>query len=78
MASPTNLTDRISNLRDRKGGSAVVSGEGMKETKRSPKKRGKVRSERRLADDYFMMFVYALLAFAFAGQLFLIVWLDLF
>ena len=78
MASPTNLTDRISNLRDRKGGSAVVRGETPQDNDFRQKEKRKVKNERRLADDYFMMFVYALLAFAFASQLFLIVWLDLF
>ena len=75
MAELTNLTDRISHLRDRKGGSPLVQGtNGPK----APKKGfdSKKQPERKLATDYFMLFVYALLAVALIAQLTLIVWLD--
>ncbi|PXA05418.1 hypothetical protein DDZ13_00695 [Coraliomargarita sinensis] len=75
MPELTNLTDRISHLRDRKGSSPVVQGGGVPEEPKpsAPKKR---RPERKFATDYFMLFVYALLAFALVAQLALIVWLD--
>lgn len=75
MPELTNLTDRISHLRDRKGSSPVVQGGGApEEPKQAPRKRK--RPERRFATDYFMLFVYALLAVALVAQLALIVWLD--
>lgn len=75
MAELTNLTDRISHLRDRKGSSPVMQGGNTPEPPQSAplKKR---RSERKFATDYFMLFVYALLAIALVAQLGLIVWLD--
>lgn len=75
MAELTNLTDRISHLRDRKGGSAVVQG-GNRET-RPPGKMRKRSPERRFATDYFMVFVYALLGIAVFTQFVLIAWLDI-
>ena len=75
MAELTNLTDRLSHLRDRKGGSPVVQGGQMPE---APKLKVKRKlSERKFATDYFMLFVYALLAVAMLAQLALIGWLDL-
>lgn len=75
MPEPTNLTERISHLRDRKGSSIVVKGSDAPEpsTRAYAKKR---QPERRLATDYFMLFVYALLAVALIAQMALIVWLD--
>jgi hypothetical protein len=75
MPEPTNLTDRISHLRDRKGHSPVVRGGGRPE---KPKDGGskRKRPERKFTTDYFMIFVYALLAIALTVQLVLIVWLD--
>jgi len=82
----TNLTDRISHLRDRRGGSAIVrAGETENPDKRtpkdSPKKRAKAKvhrpTERRFSNDYFMFFVYALLVVAVLSQFALIVWLDI-
>ncbi len=74
MAELTNLTDRISHLRDRKGGSAVVQGGGA--DPRLPAKTPKRSPERRFATDYFMIFVYALLGIAMFTQFILIAWLD--
>ena len=77
MPGPTNLTDRISHLRDRKGSSPVVQG-GQAGAVANEARQSKVRKpERAFATDYFMLFVYALLVIAFATQLLLIVWLDL-
>jgi nitrate reductase NapE component len=75
MAELTNLTDRISHLRDRKGGSSVVKGGGAPEAPEAPSRK-RSRPERKFATDYFMLFVYSLLAVALVAQLALIVWLD--
>lgn len=76
MAGPTNLTDRISHLRDRTDGSSIVrAGQAPHPAPRQRPARRR-RPERRCATDYFMLFVYALLAVALAAQLGLIVWLD--
>jgi len=74
MAELTNITDRISHLRDRKGGSAVLQQEDRQSRPPKPRKRS---LERRFATDYFMMFVYALLAVAVFTQFVLIAWLDI-
>lgn len=74
MAELTNLTDRISHLRDRKGGSPVMKGSPPPEAPK-PSKKPKT-PERKFATDYFMLFVYALLAVALVTQLGLVVWLD--
>lgn len=78
MPEPTNLTDRISHLRDRKGGSLIAqAGEApTPDPPKVPQKHRRRRLERKFAADYFMLFVYALLAIAFVVQLGLIVWLD--
>ena len=75
MAELTNLTDRISHLRDRKGSSPVVQG-GDREPYTPNKKTNKL-PERRFANDYFMVFVYALLGVAVLTQFVLIVCLDI-
>ena len=76
MSSPTNLTDRITYLRDRKGGSKIVRGNHSEKT--SPlKKKPKNRRERRFAADFFMIIAYSLLSFAMLAQIFLIIWLDI-
>lgn len=80
MAEMTNLTDRIAQLRERKGGSRIVGGNrpGPEEPEKAPaRKKKKTRfRERKLAPDYFAIFVYTLLAFTLGVQFFLIVWLD--
>ena len=72
MTELTNLTDRISHLRDRQGGSAIIDGKGP-----MPSSRPKHARERKFATDTFVLFVYALLGMAIFAQLVLIVWLDL-
>ena len=75
MAELTNLTDRISHLRDREGSSPVVQG-GVREPN-SPIVPSRTKlTERRFANDYFIIFVYALLGVAVLTQLALLVWLD--
>ena len=75
MGEMTNLTDRISHLRDRKGGSAIVTSNQQNPQPEKPK--AKQLPERRLASDYFMFFVYLLLATAMGTQLLLIIFLDI-
>jgi len=74
MSELTNLTDRLAHLRDRKGSSPVITGNESKPT--PPRKTRKKLPERRFATDYFMFFVYALLAVAVFTQFVLIAWLD--
>ena len=91
MGELTNLTDRLSHLRDRKGGSDIVRGQNPKpekppvapktpkaqKAKSKPARPLKINSERKFAPDYFMFFAYTLLGIALGAQLFLILWLDL-
>jgi hypothetical protein len=70
MAQLTNVTDRISHLRDRKGGSPIMDGH-------KPIPKTKHTRERTFATDLFVLFVYALLGIAIFTQLLLLVWLDL-
>ena len=76
MAQLTNLTDRLSHLRDRKGGSPIMHGYGGQPPS-APLRDRKSTAERKFATDYFMLFVYVLLAIAMCAQLFLLIWLDL-
>jgi hypothetical protein len=75
MSSPTNLTDSIARLRDRKGRSDIVS--GQRKARNPPTTRNRPSRERRFATDSFMLFAYALLGIATVCQLILIVWLDI-
>ena len=74
MAELTNLTDRISHLRDREGSSPVVQG-GVREPNQPITPSRAKLSERRFANDYFIIFVYALLGVAVLTHLALLVWL---
>lgn len=74
MVSPTNLTDRISQLRENKQASSVLnSGE-----KASTPQINKVAVTKELAFDAFMTVSYTLFLIALIGQLFLILCLDIF
>lgn len=79
MAELTNLTDRLSHLRDRKGGSAIVGGKEPAPEKPNRKKVSmpSPNRERKFATDYFMIAAYALLAVALGAQFVLLMWLDL-
>tara|TARA_R110002111_G_scaffold260663_1_gene332458 strand:- start:33 stop:281 length:249 start_codon:yes stop_codon:yes gene_type:complete len=81
MAELTNLTDRLAHLRDRNGTTGLASDapepespKKQKKTKQSPRK---ALAERRFANDYFMFFVYALLAIAVLTQFAIIACLDI-
>ena len=75
MSSRTNLTDRISHLCFRRGGSKIAV--GRQSTNRLPSRLIKTNRERRFAADIFMCFAYTLLGMALCCQLILIVWLDI-
>lgn len=78
MAEMTNLTDRLAHLRDRKNKSPIIQGDPHREQKppaSTPSNAAKVR-ERSFSNDYFVVFVYALLAIAVLTQCLLIAWLD--
>ena len=76
MGELTNLTDRISHLRDREGSSLVLQG-GVRELNQQIKSSRRKLPERHIANDYFMIFVYALLGVAMVTQFTLLVWLDI-
>ncbi|MGC6424074.1 MAG: hypothetical protein ACON4O_03700 [Lentimonas sp.] len=75
MAELTNLTDRITHLRDRNSGSSILP-KTPPPSSQPKAPRGK-SGERKFATDSFMLFVYALLGFALITQMLLIVWLDI-
>ncbi|MBT65160.1 MAG: hypothetical protein CML13_18335 [Puniceicoccaceae bacterium] len=81
MAELTNLTDRLAHLRDRNGTTGLASNEPEPKSPKAPKKAKqsprKSLPERRFANDYFMFFVYALLAIAVLTQFAIIACLDL-
>lgn len=74
MVSPTNLTDRISQLRENKQASSVLNSGDNAPT---PKK-NQVASPKDPAFDAFMTVSYTLFLIALIGQLFLILSLDIF
>ena len=76
MSSPTNLTERISHLRDHKDGASFVQA-GFSGKKAHPRESSKSMRERRFATDSFMLFAYSLLGVAILAQFFLIIWLDI-
>lgn len=78
MASPKNLTEQITHLRDRKGGflAEPIAPEAADRKSTAPP-RPQTQKGRPLAGDYFMWSSYALLAAALMTQLCLILWLDI-
>ncbi len=79
MASPKNLTSQISRLRERKGGFLPQHSEAGEAKPQSPAlPSAPTIKGRRMANDSFMLFSYALFAAAMLTQLVLVVWLDLF
>ena len=72
----TNLTDRLSQLRERKAHSAVLGKPPRKPSSGAKAPGNTSARERRLRTDYFAIFAYSLLAAALAVQWVLIVWLD--
>ena len=74
MVSPTNLTDRISQLRENKPASSVLrSGETPPNLHKK-----KILAPKETAFDAFMTVSYTLFLIALVGQLFLIISLDIF
>ena len=73
--SPTNITERISYLRERKKNSEIIGEQHPEQPKKQRSRRA--ASERKFATDYFMLFVYSLLAIAILSQFILITWLDI-
>lgn len=74
MVSPTNLTDRISQLRENKQASSVLNS-GEKATTLQKKK---IAVPKEMAFDAFMTISFTLFLIALVGQLFLILSLDIF
>ncbi len=77
MSSPTNLTDSITRLRNRKDKISITHADTFGNASRFKKSR-KASRERRFATDFFMLFAYSLLGIAILAQFFLIVWLAVF
>lgn len=79
MAETTNLTDRLTHLRERKSGSPIIQGDPERETKPEEKRSARASGirERRFSTEYFVIFVYALLSVAVLTQFLLIVSLDI-
>ena len=74
MVSPTNLTDRISQLRESKQASSVLNfGE-----KPPTLQKKKIAVPKEMVFDAFMTISYTLFLIALVGQLFLILSLDIF
>jgi len=76
MPGPTNLTDRIAQLRERKGGSPILRSQLPAEPP-SPVRAKRPPAERKMATDYFVVFSYGLLVVALCAQLALLLWLDI-
>lgn len=74
MDNPTNLTERISYLCNHKKNLEVNRDPQRKQPKLQRPRKSTL--ERKFATDYFMLFVYSLLAIAIVSQFILIVWLD--
>jgi len=76
MSSPTNLTDRISQLRERKESSSVLN--SSSDSNKASNFAIKPLIPAKQSYDYFATFSYLLFFLALIGQLILIVSLDLF
>ena len=74
MSSPTNLTDSLTRLRERKNNPVATNN---KRNERPSAPHAQTASERRFATDLFMIFAYTLLGVATLCQLIVIVWLDI-
>lgn len=74
MSSPTNLTDSLTRLRERRDNADSSNYRKRNHTRLPSSQSGR---ERRFATDSFMIFAYSLLGLATICQLILIVWLDI-
>ncbi len=70
MATPKNLTEKLTHLRDRAGGFHI----GQTPVEDLAKKTSS--TERLLAPDYFQLFAGLLLGTAVVAQFVLLLWLD--
>lgn len=79
MGEMTNLTDRLTHLRERKSGSPIIQGDPDRETEPEKAQSAKASGirERRFSTEYFVIFVYALLSVAMLTQFLLIAALDI-
>ncbi len=75
MTGPTNLTDRIAGLREKKNASSVLNSPDNTEITKLTPPSIKVPKQ---AFDYFASFTYFLFLIAILGQLFLIISLEFF
>ena len=74
MSSPTNLTDSLTRLRERKNKPIATKNKGGTPSAAPRKQQAR---ERRFATDLFMIFAYTLLGVATLCQLIFIVRLDI-
>ncbi len=81
MVSPTNLTEQIAKLREKKPHSSVLNApkdsKNMSNSTKDPRVPDPILGSRKLAYDYFTQFAYSLLLIALIGQLLLILSLEL-
>lgn len=80
MVSPTNLTDRIAKLREKKSHSSVLNApdnsQERSNSSNNPAAPDPMQGSRKMAFDYFTQFAYSLLFLALIGQLILILSLE--
>ncbi len=74
MADLHNLTERISHLRDREGGSVILNN---RKGDSSQKEKPALSPERSFSRDYLMVFVFALFCITILVELALIIWIDI-
>jgi hypothetical protein len=74
MSQPTNLTEGLAHLRDRKLSNPAKGCEPKPANNAAPIAVDVGARERMMATDYFSLFVYTLLWVAALSQLLLIIW----
>jgi hypothetical protein len=74
MPQPANLTEGLAHLRDRKLPKRAKSSELKSGNDTASVVVVAIARERRMATDYFSLFVYTLLGVAIFSQLLLIIW----
>lgn len=80
MTSPTNLTEQIAKLREKKSHSSILNTPENSNDRPNPYEKAKasdpMHASRKTAFDYFTQFAYSLGFIALIGQLFLILSLE--
>lgn len=80
MTSPTNLTEQIAKLREKKSHSSILNAPDSSHNRPNPYENFKagdpMHASRKPAFDYFTQFAYSLFFIALIGQLFLILSLE--